>query len=234
LQNFIATKQSEQLIFNENESLKTKLTKLQKTYTDEQDSISLSFVMLMVSALAALGSAVGIALVLLQDSRNRAKEANERRMEAAAQMLQAQKQEEEAKHANDQNQAAILRLMNELQEVADGDLTIQATVSEDITGAIADSVNYTVEELRGLVGRVTKTAEEVTAASDSAQSVSVDLMNASEQQSREITDAGQAVLAMAPKLPTYPVLQTNLLKLHASRLLRRSRALMRWKTRSKV
>lgn len=200
LQNFIATKQSEQLIFNENESLKTKLTKLQKTYTDEQDSISLSFVMLMVSALAALGSAVGIALVLLQDSRNRAKEANERRMEAAAQMLQAQKQEEEAKHANDQNQAAILRLMNELQEVADGDLTIQATVSEDITGAIADSVNYTVEELRGLVGRVTKTAEEVTAASDSAQSVSVDLMNASEQQSREITDAGQAVLAMAAEI----------------------------------
>jgi twitching motility protein PilJ len=125
-------------------------------------------------------------------------------MEAAAQMLQAQKQEEEAKHANDQNQAAILRLMNELQEVADGDLTIQATVSEDITGAIADSVNYTVEELRGLVGRVTKTAEEVTAASDSAQSVSVDLMNASEQQSREITDAGQAVLAMAANYRRIP------------------------------
>ena len=58
-----------------------------------------------------------------------------------------------AKRVNDANQAAILRLMNELQSVAEGDLT-QATVTEDITGAIADSVNYTVEELRQLVGSV--------------------------------------------------------------------------------
>ncbi|WP_230419146.1 methyl-accepting chemotaxis protein [Undibacterium griseum] len=200
LQNFIAAKQSEQLIFNENEDLKSKLTKLQKTYTAQQDSTSLSFWLLMLSALIALTSAVGIALVLLQDSRNRAKEANERRQEAAAQMLQAQKQEEEAKAANDQNQAAILRLMNELQEVADGDLTVQATVSEDITGAIADSVNYTVEELRGLVGRVTSTAEQVTSASDQAQNISNDLLEASEQQSREITDAGQVVLTMAAEI----------------------------------
>ncbi|MBC3861420.1 type IV pili methyl-accepting chemotaxis transducer N-terminal domain-containing protein [Undibacterium jejuense] len=200
LQNFIAAKQSEQLVFNENEDLKTKFAKLQKTYTAEQDSISLSFWLLLVSGAVALLAAVGIALVLLQDSRNRAKEANERRQEAASQMLQAQKQEEEAKAANDQNQAAILRLMNELQEVADGDLTVQATVSEDITGAIADSVNYTVEELRGLVGRVTKTAEQVTSASNDAQGVSNNLLEASEQQSREITDAGQVVLTMAAEI----------------------------------
>ncbi|MFZ6863416.1 methyl-accepting chemotaxis protein [Undibacterium sp. Ji67W] len=200
LQNFIAAKQSEQLVFNENEDLKAKFAKLQKTYTAEQDSISLSFWWLLLSGAVALLAAVGIALVLLQDSRNRAKEANERRQEAAAQMLQAQKQEEEAKAANDQNQAAILRLMNELQEVADGDLTVQATVSEDITGAIADSVNYTVEELRGLVGRVTKTAEQVTSASNEAQGVSNNLLEASEQQSREITDAGQVVLTMAAEI----------------------------------
>ena len=65
------------------------------------------------------------------------------------QRLQAERLEQDAKKTNDVNQAAILRLMNELQEVADGNLTLQATVSEDITGAIADSVNYTVEELRG-------------------------------------------------------------------------------------
>ncbi len=55
---------------------------------------------------------------------------------------------------NRQNQDAILRLMNELGDLADGDLTVTATVSEDITGAIADSINYTVEELRVLVGRI--------------------------------------------------------------------------------
>jgi twitching motility protein PilJ len=197
LQNFIAAKQSEQLLFNENEELKQKLTVLQKNYTAEQDSQNVSFWLLLVSAFFALAAAIGIALVLLQDSRNRAKEANQRRLEADAQMLQAQKQEEEAKGANDQNQAAILRLMNELQEVADGDLTVQATVSEDITGAIADSVNYTVEELRGLVGRVTNTAVQVTSASTHAQGISDNLLEASHQQSREIADAGQAVTTMA-------------------------------------
>ncbi|GGC82506.1 methyl-accepting chemotaxis protein [Undibacterium terreum] len=200
LQNFIAAKQSEQLIFNENEDLKQRLSKLQRTYAAEQDSIAWPFWLLLVSALIALLAAAGIALVLLQDSRNRAKEANQRRDEAGAQMLQAQKQEEEAKAANDQNQAAILRLMNELQEVADGDLTVQATVSEDITGAIADSVNYTVEELRGLVGRVTATAAQVTSASNQAQDISTNLLAASQQQSREITDAGQVVLTMAEEI----------------------------------
>jgi twitching motility protein PilJ len=197
MQKFIAAKQSEQLLFNDNEDLRQKLTTLQKTYTAQQDSTNISFWFLILSALLALTAATGVALVFLQDSRNRAKEANTRRVEADAQMQQAMKQEEEAKGANDQNQAAILRLMNELQEVADGDLTVQATVSEDITGAIADSVNYTVEELRGLVGRVTNTAIQVTAASNHAQGISDDLLTASQQQSREISDAGQVVTTMA-------------------------------------
>lgn len=197
LQNFIAAKQSEQLIFAENETLKQRLTTLQKSYRAEEDSKHWSFWLMAASALTALLSAVGIALVLLQDSRNRTREAEQRRAEAEEQRLQALAQEEEAKRANDQNQAAILRLMNELQEVADGDLTVQATVSEDITGAIADSVNYTVEELRGLVGRVTKTAELVTSASDQAQEISNELLVASQKQSREIQETGQAVLEMA-------------------------------------
>ncbi len=91
--------------------------------------------------------------------------------------------------------------MNELQEVADGDLTIEATVSEDITGAIADSVeSYTVEELRGLVGRVTNTAEQVTAASNTAQNISTELLEASQKQSRDIQETGQAVLEMAVQI----------------------------------
>ncbi|MGH8807261.1 MAG: methyl-accepting chemotaxis protein [Noviherbaspirillum sp.] len=200
LQNFIAAKQSEQLIFAENETLKQRITALQKSYRAEEDSSHWSFWLMMASALMALLAAVGIALVLLQDSHNRTKEADQRREDADEQRLQALQKEEEAKRANDQNQAAILRLMNELQEVADGDLTVQATVSEDITGAIADSVNYTVEELRGLVGRVTKTAEQVTAASNQAQNISSELMGASQKQSREIQETGQAVLEMAVQI----------------------------------
>lgn len=200
LQNFIAAKQSEQLIFAENETLKQRISTLQQAYRTDEDSQHWSFWLMMASALTALLAATGIALVLLQDSRNRTKEADQRRQEADEQRLQALQKEEEAKRANDQNQAAILRLMNELQEVADGDLTVQATVSEDITGAIADSVNYTVEELRGLVGRVTKTAEQVTAASNQAQDISNELLVASQKQSREIQETGQAVLEMAVQI----------------------------------
>jgi twitching motility protein PilJ len=197
LQNFIAAKQSEQLIFNENEQLKESLSQLQQAYRAAEDTKSWTFWAMLVCGLLAVLSAAGVALVFLQESRNRTREADLRREAAEAQRLQAQMQEEEAKAANDQNQAAILRLMNELQEVADGDLTVQATVSEDITGAIADSLNYTVEELRGLVGRVTTTAEQVTSASNQAQSISTELLAASQKQSREIQETGQAVLEMA-------------------------------------
>ncbi|MDB5762757.1 MAG: methyl-accepting chemotaxis protein [Herminiimonas sp.] len=200
LQNFIAAKQSEQLIFTENEALKDRLSKLQKTYRSEEDSFNWTFWAMLSCALLALVSAAGVALVFLQDSANRTREADLRREAAEAQRLQALQQEEEAKAANDQNQAAILRLMNELQEVADGDLTVQATVSEDITGAIADSLNYTVEELRGLVGRVTNTAEQVTSASNQAQNISTELLAASQKQSREIQETGQAVLEMAVQI----------------------------------
>ncbi|MFM1990480.1 MAG: hypothetical protein RJA99_3437 [Pseudomonadota bacterium] len=120
--------------------------------------------------------------------------------EALAQRAEAERLEQEAKRTNDQNQAAILRLMNELQEVADGDLTIQATVTEDITGAIADSVNYTVEELRNLVARINTTAELVADASSKAQTISAGLFAASEQQSREIRETGEAVLRMASQI----------------------------------
>ena len=200
LQNFIAAKQAEQLIFTENEALKERLSTLQSAYREHEVSVGWTFWAMLVFALTALLSAAAIARVLLQDSRNRALESESRRESADAQRLEAQRQEEQAKAANDQNQAAILRLMNELQEVADGDLTVQATVSEDITGAIADSLNYTVEELRGLVGRVTKTAEQVTSASNEAQNISTELLEASQKQSREIQETGQAVLQMASQI----------------------------------
>ena len=150
LQNFMAAKESESLLFAENEDLRLHLLALQKHYRTKREAFGYSFYLFITCFLVALVTAAGIAVVLLQDSRNRAKEANARRIESDLQRMKAQRQETEAKRTNDQNQAAILRLMNELQEVANGDLTIQATVTEDITGAIADSVNYTVEELRWL------------------------------------------------------------------------------------
>ncbi|MDC8758753.1 methyl-accepting chemotaxis protein [Janthinobacterium fluminis] len=200
LDKFTAAKAAEQLIFNENEGVRQRLALLQQRYHSDQDTPGREFWAMVGAALLTLIAAAGIGRVLLQDSSNRTRGADRRRQDAEAQRLLSQRKEEEAKATNDQNQAAILRLMNELQEVADGDLTVQATVSEDITGAIADSVNYTVEELRGLVGRVTATAEQVTRASSHAHSISRDLLSASQQQSREIQDASATVVKMANEI----------------------------------
>ena len=106
----------------------------------------------------------------------------------------------EAKRVNDANQAAILRLMNEMQNVADGDLTQQATVTEDITGAIADSVNSTVKELRSLVGSVQKISTLVATTSSEVAASSKQLLTAGTQQLIDIHQTGQAVLAMADRI----------------------------------
>jgi twitching motility protein PilJ len=109
----------------------------------------------------------------------------------------AERQWREAESAKDATQEAILRLMNEMGDLADGDLTIRATVTEDVTGAIADSVNYTIEELSVLVKRINDAAIRLTAASEAAQKTSNELLAASERQSGEIREAGGQVLDMA-------------------------------------
>ena len=126
--------------------------------------------------------------------------ARKRQTVAEQQRLEAEQQEQEAKRVNDANQAAILRLMNELQTVAEGDLTQEATVTEDITGAIADSVNYTVEELRQLVGSVQNTATKVAQTTAQVESTSTELLAASTEQLREIRETGQSVLDMAGRI----------------------------------
>jgi twitching motility protein PilJ len=113
---------------------------------------------------------------------------------------QAEQGRRETEAVNRQNQDAILRLMNELGDLADGDLTVTATVSEDITGAIADSINYTIEELRVLVGRINDAAGRVTLATEIAQQTSTELLAAAERQTAEIKSAGQSVLSMASSM----------------------------------
>ena len=107
---------------------------------------------------------------------------------------------EAVEFTNSRNQSAILRLMNELGDLADGDLTVRATVSEDITGAIADSLNYTTEEFRKLVARITAAAEQMGKATKDAETISSGLMDATQTQAREIQGAGEAVQLMAQSI----------------------------------
>jgi twitching motility protein PilJ len=147
-----------------------------------------------------LGALVALAWVYVDEARRQAWQAERSRQEAEKSRREAEMSQRESERANRQNQDAILRLMNELSDLADGDLTVMATVSEDITGAIADSINYTVEELRVLVGRINDAAGRVTAATEIAQRTSSELLEAAQRQSREIQNAGHSVLEMASSM----------------------------------
>ena len=98
---------------------------------------------------------------------------------------------------NEQNQIAILRLLDELGDLADGDLTTNATVSEDFTGAIADSINFAIDQLRELVSKINLTSAQVADYSQETQSIAMQLADSSEHQAQEIAGASAAINEMA-------------------------------------
>jgi twitching motility protein PilJ len=98
---------------------------------------------------------------------------------------------------NERNQQAILRLLDELSSLADGDLTVQATVTEEITGAIADSINYAIDALRDLVLTISDSAIKLDAATRQTQATSTHLAKASTAQSKQIGSASESISAMA-------------------------------------
>lgn len=98
---------------------------------------------------------------------------------------------------NERNQEAILRLLDEMGSLAEGDLTVKATVTEEITGAIADSVNFAVEALRSLVTTINETAVQVSAAAQETQATAMHLAEAAEHQAQQITSASAAINEVA-------------------------------------
>jgi len=101
---------------------------------------------------------------------------------------------------SERNQQAILRLLDEMGSLADGDLTVEATVTQDITGTIADSFNFAIEELRKLVATVNKTAIMVDSAAKQTESTAVNMAKASDNQGREINAATESIVSMAASI----------------------------------
>ena len=98
---------------------------------------------------------------------------------------------------NEQNQAAILQLLDELADLADGDLRVQATVTESFTGAIADSINFSIDQLRSLVSQINETSGAVSSAADQTQNSVNQLSEAAKRQAEEIAQVSEAVNDMA-------------------------------------
>ena len=193
LQGLVSAREAQGAIVADSEPLRKGLEAVQEQLGSSTGFSGLNLLLLVASALLLLAGGAGILRLYVRDQTQRAALAENQRLEA-------ERQEQEAKRVNDANQAAILRLMNELQSVAEGDLTQQATVTEDITGAIADSVNYTVEELRSLVSQVQGTVGRVTDTTEQVEATSTELMAASSEQLREIRDTGESVLQMAGRI----------------------------------
>ena len=193
LQGLVSAREAQSSIISDSEPLRRQLEGLQDKLSSQTGLGAGQFAALALAGLFVLLCGIGISRVQLLDSRGR-------QAAAEGQQKDAKRQEQDAKRVNDANQAAILRLMNELQSVAEGDLTQEATVTEDITGAIADSVNYTVEELRQLVGSVQNTATRVAQTTAQVDSTSTKLLAASTEQLREIRETGRSVLDMATRI----------------------------------
>jgi twitching motility protein PilJ len=121
----------------------------------------------------------------------------ERNRDTKLRLVESEHRKHETEEQNRRNQDAILRLLDELGNLAEGDLTVQASVTEDITGAIADSVNYAIEALRDLVSTINNTSELVAAAAQETRAVADRLARASEVQARQIESSSKTVTQMA-------------------------------------
>ncbi len=186
LQPLVAAKQAGAQLLNDSQPLLKAFDDLGAAYATEARGSLSTKIIAVAGAIAALVLLLMIVRLFNSDAARRSEVAERQRHEAEA--------------AKDATQEAILRLMNEMGDLADGDLTVRATVTEDITGAIADSVNYTIEELSVLVKRINDAANRLTNASETAQKTSNELLGASRRQSGEIVGAGGQVRDMAKSM----------------------------------
>lgn len=175
----LSGKQAAKVIAQEAEPLSADAKALAETYRGVGNTSNFALILAAIFGVLALIFGFLLGYLYLNEARSRAAE---------------------IETENQRNQEAILRLLNEMGTLADGDLTVHASVTEDVTGAIADSINFTVDELRKVVTDINSTTTEVTSATQTAQSISQRLYQASQRQSAEIQKASALVLQMAQSI----------------------------------
>ncbi len=172
-----AVKEASDTLFNRSGSLLLNAQSVSKQFADQPASrIFPSLGAALFSGLLAALSVLGLLYLGYRDQQ--------RRYKITADL-------------NQRNQEAILRLLDEMGSLAEGDLTVRATVTEDITGAIADSINFAVEALRSLVTTINETALQVASAAQETQATAMHLAEAAEQQAQQITSASAAINEIA-------------------------------------
>ncbi len=166
-------------IFSLSQTLLDEASRLANGFENLASGRTLDTVGGYVLGLLALASIILIGLVMVRETHRQLSETAEK---------------------NERNQQAIMRLLDEIEDLADGDLTVTASVTEDFTGAIADSINYSIDQLRDLVATINLSAEEVATAVEDTQTTAHQLAKASEHQAQQIADASMAVGDMAESI----------------------------------
>jgi twitching motility protein PilJ len=179
MQRLVNAKRATRDLFFDSDDLLAASEKLNAAYEDELVGRRINFIALAGVSLLAFFVLLLIGKVYAEDSGRRA---------------------EDSDRQNRANQEAIMRLLDEIGNLADGDLTVRPKVTEEITGAIADSINYAVGEMRRLVVGITSAAQQVTTATQEAQAVTGQLLQAAQKQSTEIQGTGQSVAQMAQSM----------------------------------
>ena len=178
-QSLVNAKRASFELFQDSEELLAAAESLNVAYENELGGRTTNFLAMAIVSFLAFVVLLLIGKTYLDDSRRRA---------------------EESERQNRENQTAIQRLLDEISNLANGDLTVRAQVTEHMTGAIADSINYTIDELRRLVAGITSASLQVTSATQEAESVSSRLLQAAGKQASEIQNAGQSVQKMAQSM----------------------------------
>ncbi len=172
-----------QNVLDDSDVLLVSIADLDAVYQDEMETRLLS------TNIGIIFAALTVLMLVLLGGR--LKRDGDRRLSETESQRQATEEQ------NRRSQQAIMRLLDEMGDLADGDLTVNATVTEDITGAIADSMNYTIDALRNLVESINNTASQVTSAAQKTQATATHLAEASNHQAQQIASASTAVNEMA-------------------------------------
>ncbi len=170
-------------ILNSSDDLLAKIQALSAAYNRSIENRLLSSTMGDIFGVIALVMLVLLGYMYQRDSKVR--------------LDVTEKQRRQIEEQNTRNQQAILRLLDEMGDLADGDLTVTATVTEDVTGAIADSINYAIDALRTLVTAINDTTQQVSSAAQQTQATAMHLAEASDHQAQQITAASTAINEMA-------------------------------------
>ncbi|MDX2312862.1 MAG: methyl-accepting chemotaxis protein [Gammaproteobacteria bacterium] len=156
---------------------------LQENYTRASAAANQYTTAVIVFGILALSFLLMLGIQLIRDAHAHTEEVRRR--------------EQESRERNRRNQDSILKLLDEMSDLAEGDLTAYASVSEDITGAIADAFNYAIDALRHLVARIDNTSEAVAEAAQTSRTRAFQVSVASDRQNAEIIKAASTIQEMA-------------------------------------